>query len=326
MMDAALNVRAFEDRDRRAVLELLREALGWGDDARFEELFAWKHLRNSFGVSAALVATDGDRIVGFRAFMRWAFERDGRLVRAVRAVDTATHPEYQGRGIFTSLTTAAIEAVRAEGVDLVFNTPNDRSRPGYLKMGWHVVGRIPVAARPLSATGLVRMIRARTPAERWSTASGVGLPASDVLRDRETVAALLARTPGSVGLRTQRDPEYLWWRYADAPFEYRAFPAERGVDDGVVVVSLRRRGPATEATLCEILVPDDDARLRRALVRHALRQLGADYAIRAAGAERRDGFVGLPRQGPVLTGRALGPMPVPALSAWRLELGDVERL
>src|SRR4029079_3500391 len=101
----------------------------------------WKHVDNAFGRSPMWVACDGERIAGFRAFMRWEFEGAGEVKRAVRTVDTATHPDYQGQGIFTKLTLAGLEELAAEGVDFVFNTPNDKSRPGYLKMGWHVLGR-----------------------------------------------------------------------------------------------------------------------------------------------------------------------------------------
>ena len=34
-------------------------------------------------------------VVGFRTFMRWEFVVDGRPVKAVRAVDTATHPDHR---------------------------------------------------------------------------------------------------------------------------------------------------------------------------------------------------------------------------------------
>ena len=40
------------------------------------------------------------------------------------------------------------KALRGEGVGFVFNTPNDQSRPGYLKMDWKLVERLPVLARP----------------------------------------------------------------------------------------------------------------------------------------------------------------------------------
>src|SRR5205823_70862 len=133
--------------------------------------------RNPFGASPAWVALDGDRVIGFRTFMRWEFGHAGRVYRAVRAVDTATHPEYQGRGIFSQLTRAGLDAMHNDGVDYVFNTPNEQSRPGYLKMGWHLVGRLPVSVRVRSPFSGLRVLRARVPADKWSSVCNAGVPA-----------------------------------------------------------------------------------------------------------------------------------------------------
>ena len=153
-------VRPFEDADLAGVLDLLRSSLG--ESAVLErtpELFAWKHLDNPFGRSLLLVAEDEARpdrpIVGLRAFMRWELVTPGGdRVRCVRAVDTATHPEYQRRGIFRRLTLSAVEQAEADGVDMVFNTPNPKSGAGYLSMGWQEVGPIGVLAMP--GRGLLR--------------------------------------------------------------------------------------------------------------------------------------------------------------------------
>ena len=47
-----------------------------------------------------LVQEDNGRIVGVRAFMQWRWVQEGKVYKALRAVDTATHPDYQGKGIF----------------------------------------------------------------------------------------------------------------------------------------------------------------------------------------------------------------------------------
>nr|MDQ3958041.1 GNAT family N-acetyltransferase [Actinomycetota bacterium] len=142
-----LRVRPYTDADEPAVLELLQAAMGGGPaGARAPSFFRWKHLAGPFGRSFLILAEDSDRVVGLRAFMRWRFTGAGGTLDAVRAVDTATHPDYQGRGIFTRLTMEALDALRDE-VDLVFNTPNKLSLPGYLKMGWAVTGRVPISVR-----------------------------------------------------------------------------------------------------------------------------------------------------------------------------------
>ena len=83
--------------DLPAILALARRSLGWNGDDDDEEFFRWKHLENPFGASPMWVACVGDRVVGFRTFLRWEFARtDGAPVLAVRAVDTATDPDFQG--------------------------------------------------------------------------------------------------------------------------------------------------------------------------------------------------------------------------------------
>src|SRR5437867_2251138 len=114
------------------------------------------------------VAVSDDRIVGFRTFIRWRFRVDDDVVDAVRAVDTATDPAHQGRGIFSRLTLGALDELRGENVGFVFNTPNDQSRPGYLKMGWRIVGRVPIAVMPGSFGALRKLPAAHRPAEKWS--------------------------------------------------------------------------------------------------------------------------------------------------------------
>ena len=90
----SISLRPFRDEDQPAVLELLGASLGGGPAGRRPpEFFRWKHLENPFGRSYMLLAEAEGRLVGFRSFMRWRFDLAGESVRAVRAVDTATHPD-----------------------------------------------------------------------------------------------------------------------------------------------------------------------------------------------------------------------------------------
>ncbi|MGH9227194.1 MAG: GNAT family N-acetyltransferase [Acidimicrobiales bacterium] len=321
-----IEVRAAEPTDRRTVLRLLAASLGLSSDERFAAFFDWKHAQNPFGRSPAWVATDAGEVVGFRTFMRWEHRAaSGAVLSAVRAVDTATHPSHQGRGIFRRLTLQALDDLRAQGVAFVFNTPNERSRPGYLKMGWTAVGRLDTGVRVRSVATATRLARSRVPADLWSAPSDGGRPAADVLAD-PGVADLLASAPRPSGLTTHRTPEYLRWRYGFAPLAYRAVTLDEHVRSGLAVFRLRHRGRALECVLCDVIAPAGDQRAPRALVRTVTRACGADYVIRLGGpAVDRNRFVRAPGQGPVLTWYALsGDPPGYRLDDWALTLGDVE--
>jgi GNAT superfamily N-acetyltransferase len=318
-------VRRAAPTDRPAIMELAAAALGWTADQPNEALFAWKHEQNPFGRSPAWVAEVDGRLAGFRTFVRWEFERaGGGLARAVRAVDTATHPDFQGRGIFTRLTLGALDDLRSEGVDFVFNTPNDQSRPGYLKMGWKVVGRLPVRVRPASPLALVRMVRARVPAGKWSLPCTVSHDPATVLADAR-VEALLASQPPTIGLRTRRSPEFLRWRYGLESLHYRVLVADDDPGRGLLVFRLRPRGSAIEVVIADVLATGGDGRIERSLVRQ-LRQLDlGDYLIRIDRRRRPPGgFWPLPGQGPILTWRAVREQEMLELDAWDVRLGDIE--
>jgi len=320
-----LEVRPVRAEDDGDVFNLLQASLGWLPDEDHRAFFAWKHRDNPFGVSPSWVAVDGERVVGFRTFMRWDFERPDGVAPAVRAVDTATHPDYQGRGLFSKLTLNGLEELREEGVRFVFNTPNDQSRPGYLKMGWQVVGRLPVLARPRSSLAFLKLARARTRAERWPVATDAGEPATTALADVEPVAKLLAQQSPVTGLRTHRTPEYLHWRYGRLPMlGYRVVTAGR-VEDGLAVFRLRRRGALVECTICEVLVPEGERHAATELARQALLHSGADYAIQLGGRRAAGkGFLPIPRQGPRLTWRSVCEPAMPSFASWELAVGDIE--
>ncbi|MCA1842555.1 MAG: GNAT family N-acetyltransferase, partial [Actinobacteria bacterium] len=209
--------------DRPAVLALCRTSLGWSSGGREEAFFAWKHDDNTFGESPSWVAEAPDgTLIGLRVFMRWRFrDQRGTAVSAVRAVDTATHPDWRGKGVFSTLTRQALPDLADEGVDLVFNTPNEKSMPGYLKMGWSKVGRVPVVARPGSFKSLGRLRRARTSAELWSEPVDVGESAAETFRDHTAVERPLAAAERPGRFATERTPAFLSWRYRFEPLHYR---------------------------------------------------------------------------------------------------------
>ncbi len=317
MADDTITVRPFVDADLPEVLEVLRAALGETPVLRrTPELFAWKHFDNPFGRSIILLAEAEGRIAGVRAFMRWELTTPaGETLRCVRAVDTATHPDFMRRGIFRTLTTAALEAATEDGVDMVFNTPNDKSGAGYLKMGWVAVGDIGVMLSPSH-----RMVRK-------SATEGLPDPA-DFLERPEPARRLpsVDRRPG--GLRTRRTPEYLEWRFAGHP---TAPYCRIDADGTTAVVRPNHRDGRRELVVSDVLGPH--ARRAIAAARRASR---ADYLAGwfSEGSPERAGAIRalmlpVPRLTALtLVARPLRELPVDvgSLSSWDLSLGDLELL
>lgn len=306
-----VDIRAAVDADRDAITSLLRRSLGAGDDPRYEAFLEWKHRENPFGRSFEWVATIDGAVVGYRSFLRWQLAVDGAVAPAVRAVDTATDPDHQGKGIFRSLTLHAVEEMTRDGVAWVFNTPNDASRPGYLTMGWVEVGAPPVAVLPRSPSVLPRLRRARQAADRWSEPIDAFEPAVVAIADLDADAA----DPVRRGWTTHRTPAFLRWRYGHSELHYRAVR----IAGGAVIFRVRRRGPLREVLIADAIGVDDRTVAHAA--RAILRATKADVAVLTGG--RRPPLAARVR-GPRLTWRPLADGRVPTLDELRLGGGDLE--
>lgn len=334
MKATGLDIRPYREEDEAEVLAVLTASLGGGPaGVRPPEFFRWKHLESPFGPSLMLVAEIDGRIAGLRAFMRWRFSARDRVFEAVRAVDTATHPDFQGKGVFAKLTLRALEDLRAEGVAFVFNTPNPASLQGYLKMGWRIVGRIPVSIRVRKP---IRFARGRMGTREPGARPPVDAPtASETLADAPPLEELLSRAGIDERLHTPRDVPYLRWRYADAPLlDYRAIcEEEAGRARGLIVFRVRPRGGLWETTIAELIVEPGDVPTARRLLQRArkaapVHHLASHFAPGSEGAAvaLRSGYVRAPG-GMTFVANPLGERVEPDptdLGSWALAIGDVE--
>lgn len=339
-MAGDVTIRQATPKDRGRILELLAATFGRGglvDDARF---WSWKHERSPFGASPTLVAEAGRELVALRTFLRWSWRSGEEELRAVRAVDTATRPDWQGHGLFRRLTLELVERLQREGISFVFNTPNPRSLPGYLSMGWRKVGRVPVwvrTSRPLSTS--LRLLRGGPTGDE-----GAPLEPSDRLPSLLGHPALpaLAESAGEGNGRFQtvRTRAYLDWRYHQIPrIAYDARWQLEGEASAAVVFRRKLRRGLEELMLSEVLASLDRRSIEAAarLIEDAVATTAPDVATAVAAhrtpeaaALRRAGFVAVPRIGPVLVIRRLrepisGPSPL-RWSSWRCSLGDLELL
>lgn len=229
-----MTIRAAEERDITDIVRLLKLSLGEGLMPKSEAYWRWKHIENPFGASPVLLAEEDGILIGVRAFMRWEWTDGKQHYQAVRAVDTATHPDYQGKGIFKKLTLGLVETCQQQGVHFVFNTPNQQSRPGYIKMQWRDAGRLPVRFKLV------------TPLHKWmikSNPSFVNKPCADWLRDVELTK------DQHVSLHTPIATNYLRWRYATVPVA-QYFVLTNGIESVVYRLKINRWGKEFRITDC----------------------------------------------------------------------------
>lgn len=316
-MTEGIRIREATDRDMPEILEVLKAALGETPLLRrTPELFRWKHYNNPFGRSIVLVATEKARVVGVRAFMKWELTTPlGHAVRCVRAVDTATHPDFERRGIFRELTESAVEVATGQGVQLIFNTPNEKSGAGYIKMGWQEIG--PVGAMIRVRLGSSIAANPSTPPVLDEAIPGI-VPF--------VVPAMTDRTP--TGLRTKREPAYLHWRFADHPTARYGLVSSRA---GGVVARASSRSSRSETRIADILGDADHQTVKNLVAANRSRYIATWFTRTSEEAvcARKAGLRNLPGIKTLqLVGRVLAPIDVDVLDigSWDLAMSDLELL
>ena len=215
-----MQLRAATQKDKSAIIELLKLSLGESTIPKSELLWNWKHEENPFGPSFLLLAEEEEKLVGLRAFMQWEWQWNGQIYKSIRAVDTATHPAHQGKGIFKKLTLHQVGICKQQGVAFVFNTPNNQSKPGYLKMGWVEQGKLPLKFKLLHPFSMAyhRLFKLNVPLANEYDASPVQIW-------EPGISNLVSQAPKSTEqLVCNLSAQYIAWRYEHNPlFRYNYF-------------------------------------------------------------------------------------------------------
>lgn len=241
-------VRPATPDDKPAMMELLKKSLGESVIPISETFWNWKHEQNPFGASYVLLADQNGKLVGLRAFMQWKWQWKGEVLSTIRAVDTATHPDFQGKGIFKKLTLQLLETCHQKGVHFVFNTPNQNSKPGYLKMGWMEQGKMPLKMKirnPLSLS-LAKLFNRQGNAFAGIDPSPVQTWESNIIQLADQSIQSSSR------LATIHSASFISWRYAHNPlFRYNYFTDNQNF---LLISRIKRHSFANELRLVDFIL------------------------------------------------------------------------
>ncbi|MCB0401998.1 MAG: GNAT family N-acetyltransferase [Flavobacteriales bacterium] len=95
----------------------------------------WKYFSSPFGDCIVVMAySKSGELAGEISFGRYEFMDNGNPVKAIYSYQTMVHPNFQRRGLFSSLTNKVIEIAKEEAVDVIFNFPNHNSYQPFLKL------------------------------------------------------------------------------------------------------------------------------------------------------------------------------------------------
>lgn len=319
-------VRLYRSSDWPDVVSLLTAC--YGESATHASLYErWNLKCPAAGSAFSVVEVDG-RVVGAQPMLLHEWRDGATSVRGGVLTGVVVHPSHRRQGLFSALVQGCLREAWTQGATFVLTMPNERSRPGFLRMGWTELGDRSVLARPLRPL---------------PKGGGAIRSADDVSRE---VAELQARHQMAFpGVAVSRTPE--WWRWRFAGSAGRSYiqvlardpqgsleaiavgtiRASRGIAIGYLVDFLAA-SPKALATVCSGL----SAELARAGALGAVSVVSSPEVQRAL---RECGFVRVPRLMPIKRFRTVvrfRPCAADAearlgrLAAWNLTLGDWDNI
>lgn len=105
-----------------------------------ETYLNWLYGANPEGAVVGYDAFDGEQLAAHYACVPASAIIEGRRQRGLLSLNTATHPDFQGKGLFTKLAAATYEYAANNGYSFVYGVANANSTPGFIrKLGFTLV-------------------------------------------------------------------------------------------------------------------------------------------------------------------------------------------
>ncbi len=141
-MAEKLVIRPYITGDEEAILGLFRLTFGQSLDMA---AWHWRYVENPSGGPFIELMWDGDTLVGQYAVSPFDISIDGETYHCALSLDTMTHPDYGGRGVFTRLAKSLYERITESGLIMVWGFPNENSHHGFIKrLAWADIATIPM--------------------------------------------------------------------------------------------------------------------------------------------------------------------------------------
>jgi GNAT superfamily N-acetyltransferase len=236
-------IRPYKNGDEEAIFELFCAAFSdLHDKDWWLEWWRWKYQHNPAGSPIIWVAEADDRLVAQYAIIPVKMKMGDRIITGSQSVDTMTHPDYRGRGMFLTLSERVFEEAGKQGIEIVYGFPNRM-------MSWHRKFWLEIDVR----STLIKPLNLRNiPAKKISNTfllkiGGVGLSffvkiftrtgsppevsgltISRISSFDERFNDFWEKVSNDYEIAVVRDMTYLNWRYVEIPnVNYTIFVAEK---------------------------------------------------------------------------------------------------
>ncbi|MBN8692120.1 MAG: GNAT family N-acetyltransferase [Bacteroidetes bacterium] len=109
------------------------------------EFLQWQYLLNPNGTVIGFDAFYGEELAAHYVTIPVTYEYKGELIKGLLSLNTATHPNHQGKKLFTQLAEKTYELGKNQGYKFVIGVANQNSTHGFIKkLGFDLISTLDV--------------------------------------------------------------------------------------------------------------------------------------------------------------------------------------
>lgn len=109
------------------------------------EYLSWLYRDNPWGPVIGFDAFDGEQLVAHYVTIPIVAELRGKTHKGCLSLNTATHPNYQGQGLFSKLAEATYAEAHALGKEFILGVANGNSTHGFVhRLGFTLISSLDV--------------------------------------------------------------------------------------------------------------------------------------------------------------------------------------
>lgn len=242
-----MDIKKYVEGDEKKILELFEIAFA---KKLSDEFWLWRFKNNPFLNQEIInLMWEGDVLAGHYAVSALEIMVDNRIILSSLSGTTMTHPSFQGKGIFSTLSLELFDRIEREyGVNMVLGFPNKNSHYGLIKkIEWKDVSIVPNLS--LNSDDL-RKVELSTTLHKI-----VNFDDTHETFIRDTICDL------GFSVYVNRSKQYLNWRYRDCPInEYDCLEIiEDNILVGIVITKIFKFSEASnpEIDIVEIICSSD---------------------------------------------------------------------
>ncbi|MCO6499215.1 MAG: GNAT family N-acetyltransferase [Vicingus serpentipes] len=209
----------------------------------------WKYYASPYGDCIVVMAySKQGELAGEISFGRYEFVDNNKLIKAIYSYQTMVHPNFQRKGLFSSLTKKVIEIAKEQSVDVVFNFPNNNSYQPFLKLNFKPLNGLKYWISPGHLGTFLKQFNPIS-FKKPFLVNKINQYETETLKAFEKVAKGVHPYAISNVLYPNRSYDFLKWRYfTHAMHQYKIIES----DLGWAIVRIGKRGSFTEAQIMDV--------------------------------------------------------------------------